>query len=232
MRLREEFADLVVQACRHFESTVRPEEFKTYARTIFVPAPFISAAVSVREMVDAITDHGRWNYLHYRSLLRVIKRYDHGGKLKERCCKYEASVAQFKLTTRIKDWIVKRNIEKHAPQQLKLLPAEYSKLSAKVKINITNETLSYVIQLWNHIAKDLVGLPDLDAVLHDMKEECLLVTWLIPNSDEVKTCIRRKAPISSAFFDQHRIQYCQLDNEYLYKSQVCSNSKYMPAWYL
>ena len=222
VRLRDEFADLLVQACKQFEALVTPEAFRTYTRTVFVPAPFISTAVSIREMVGALTDHGRWNYLHYRSLLRLVRRFDRNRELEERCRKYEKSVAHFKFTTRIKDWIVKRNITNDSSQQSKLLPVEYSRLSAKVKINVTDERLGYVMKLWNSIAEHLFELPDLDAVLHNMKEECLLVTWLIPNSNELRDRIRENAPHCSSFFDQHRILYCLLDNECLYKSHVSS----------
>ena len=223
-RLRYKFANLLERACSLIEAKAQPESFRTFAIAHFAPAHYISQCNGIREMVDAITNHGRWDYLRYRPLLRTIQKYDCSGTMQEECNCYEESVANFKATTRLKEWIVKKNFTSSALPVPKLHPGEYSKLSAKVYINITNKMLKYVFDLWDDIAR-LCQLPDLDAVLHSMKEDCLLVTWLIPNDDKIKNRLRRNARRHRSFFEQRKIQYCLLDKECIYKSNVRSEVK-------
>lgn len=213
-RLKNEFADLLEESCTYIESNVKPDVFRTYLRTIFTPALHILGN-TVREMFAV---HSHWNYLHYRSLLLMIRNFDKDGKMHGKCHKYHQSVAKFTFTTRVTDWITQRNLETAQGPQPPL--QEYSKLTVKVNINITDAMLGYVIGLWTEIAEQLFRLPDLDAVLHDMKEQCLLITWLIPRSDNLQSRIKHNAPNSTSFFEQRKIQYCVLNNEQIYKSQV------------
>ena len=221
-RLKDEFADLLVQVSTHLDTTVEPDSLRMYVKAVFVPADFISDKDSVRKMFTSLTDHNRWNYLQYRSLLRLVTRFDRVSVLRERCKEYERSVSHFKFTTRLRDWMHKGNfVAEIAVHPLKLDPEEYSKLSIKVHVKVTSQTLDYVIGLWEDLAETVFQLPDLAAILCDMKEGCLLVSWLIPRSPELKATIRNKARCCSSFF-VHGVQFCTLDNEYLYFSHHVS----------
>ena len=222
-RLRDEFAALLEHTCSKLEAKISPSTFRTYAKVLFAPAKFISNRASIREIFDAITDHQRWNYLRYRSLLRILQRYKIDDTETRRISHdYEQSVAHFIFTTKVKDWIKKREyFQRMNSRKRRLKAGEYSELTVKLDIGVTEATLRYVDELWTTISEQLFQLPDLDAVLHDIKEGCILVTWRVPNSEEFKIEIRQKTLSNSEFFMERNIKYLGLDEEYFYISKVC-----------
>ena len=220
--LKSEFAVLVEQACTCIEANrVEPHVFRSYARTIFAPALHIIGD-DIREMFDLITAHCHWGYLHYRSLLEMVKKFDYDRQLHETLHQYKESVANFTFATRITDWIVAKNLRptqsNNPPPPLE--PSQYIELTVKVDINITDRMMTYVVGLWEEVAEQLLRLPNLDAVLHGIREECLLITWHLPNSEKLKALIRDRASQGTSFFEGHMIKYCLLDNEQIYMAKV------------
>ena len=55
----------------------------------------------------------------------------------------------------------------------------FRKLTAKCEVNITDHTLSYVVNLWQSLAKQF-ALPQPAMILHEIAEGCIGITWLIP----------------------------------------------------
>ena len=87
-----------------------------------------------------------------------------------------------------------------------LLPHDYDKLSVKLgQHDVTERSLQYVHDLWKYIAQHLLELPNLDAVLYDIQDGCILVTWLIP------------AALNAATRISSRILRCQ---DFVAKSEI------------
>ena len=55
----------------------------------------------------------------------------------------------------------------------------FVKLTAKCKVNVTDHTLSYVIDLWQLLAKQF-ALPQPAMIFHKVAKGCISITWLIP----------------------------------------------------
>ena len=68
---------------------------------------------------------------------------------------------------------------------------------------VIDKTLQYVKELWEAIAEDLLELPNLGAVLYDIKEGCLFISWLIPAREEMKGLIKRRVSCCEEFLKRH-----------------------------
>lgn len=219
--VKDEFAALLEYACtRLVKAEVCPENFRTYLKGMFSPAGFIPTTSDVREMFNAITEKEGWNYMHFRSLKKTLKHYEiTDDETQKRFCDYEQSLASYHITTKIKDWIEKKNLDvKHSNQPQTLPTHDCTKLSIKLHPHeVTDRTLQYIKELWETIAKGLLKLPDLDAVLFDITEGCLFITWLVPASDDE---IREIVLNHQSDFVKHNIVLLILNDEPICTEQV------------
>ena len=92
-----------------------------------------------------------------------------------------------------------------------------SQLSVKLHpCEVNDKTLQHIKELWETVAEDLLQLPDLDAVLHNIQEGCLYVSWLITPKQDLEHLIRRRISCCKGFF---RI-IIMLNNECIYQEEV------------
>ena len=170
-------------------------------------------------MFDAITEQKRWNYLNHYSLEDVL---DHFKVAAEKLQEYNQSLSQFNVMIKIKDWIEKNNLDKkHSHDSPDPQPSyDCSKLSLKLKPHtVTEKSLQYVQDLWKDIAKRLLQLPNLDAVLSDIQKGCVFITWLIPSSFDVSTRIKNRVLICKDFFSKWEIVFVMVNEECIYPGQ-------------
>ena len=219
LKLRGKFGQLLVYACKKLEAKVSSDNFRTFAKGALWPAHFIPSSSRIRDMFDAITDKGYWNYLHYHSLRTLLEDCGIRDKTtKQKLLDYQQSLNSYAFTTKIVDWIEQRNKKEELP------PHDHSKITVEIHPGeITDKKLQYVRNLWERVTEDALQLPNLDAVLHDIRRKCIFVTWLIPTSEEIEQQIRRRVPFCKDFFKQHNIVLFMLNDECIYEEQVLAH---------
>lgn len=227
--VKDEFAALLEYACTKLvKAEVCPDNFRTYTKGLFSPAGFIPTTSGVREMFNAITEKEGWSYAHFRSLKKVLKHYRIADdEMERKICNYEQSLASYHIATKIKDWIEKKNLDvKHSNLPQTPPTHDCTKLSVKFHpYEVTDRTLQYVKELWETIAKELLKLPDLDAVLYDITEGCLFITWLVPASEnEIRGIVLDHD--AADFFLEHNIVLLILNDEPICTEQVCYSYRF------
>ena len=232
MLLRREFGDILLQACNKLEARVSAKDFRTFAKGFFSPANFIKNTANVREIFDAITEHKQWNYRNHYSLEEVL----HNFKIAiEKLQEYNQSLSHFNVTTKIKDWIEKNNLDKKHSHDLPGTQSSHdcSKLSLKLKPHmVTEKTLQYVQDLWKDIAKRLLELPNLDAVLAHIQVGCVFITWLIPTDLNVSRRIRDRVSTNEDFFSKWEIVFIMVNDKCIYPGQNIPLPVELPSLYL
>ena len=218
-KLRVEFGALLDQSCDELEAKVPANKFRTFAKAVFSPANYIGKSEDVREMLDAITDQNGWNYQHHTSLEMILCHFKISD---EKLQEYNQLLSHFNVTTKIKDWIEKNNLDKKQSHDspAPILPHDCVKLSAKLSPHtVTEKSLQYVQDLWKDITNCLLQLPNLDAVLYDIEKGCVLITWLIPATINAATRIRNRVHICEDFFTKWEIVELMVNEECIYPEQ-------------
>ena len=216
------FAELLSHACKKLEDQkVLPDDFRTFAVGAF-GLNALKNSSSVREMFDVITLGNGWSYQSYRKLERILQKWDiRDPETQKILDDYSQLLHSFNVTTSIVDWIKKKNLdERDFVSRNSLPPPDCSKLSVKLHpYRVTEKTLQDVKQLWEDIARNL-QMPDLDAVLYDIKEGCMFISWLILASEEMEGLIRRQVSFCEEFFKRHSIVHFMLNDECIYQDKV------------
>ena len=219
IKLRIEFGALLLHACKQLETIVPANDFRIFAKGVFSPADYIGRSEDVREMFEAITDQNGWNYQHHTSLEKVLYYFKISD---EKLQEYNQLLSNFNVTTKIKDWIEKNNLDKkHShDSSASLLPHDCDKLSTKLfPHTVTEKSLQYVQDLWKDITNRLLQLPNLDAVLYDIQGGCMLITWLIPNTINAAARIRSRVCICEDLFTKWEIVLLLVNEECIYPEQ-------------
>ena len=81
---------------------------------------------------------------------------------------------------------------------------------------VTEETLQYLRALWKEIAEQFFQLPDLDAVLHDIQEGSVVVSWLISDTVNAATQIKSRVQVCAEFFSKWQIVLLMVNKECIY----------------
>ena len=101
------------------------------------------------------------------------------------------------------------------PQQKRKL---FKKLTIKCKVNVTDHTLSYVIDLWRSLANQL-ALPQLAMILHDIAKGSIGITWLIP-ANLVKHVTKMAQETANMFHWQNRFWGVTLEKQCIYPMET------------
>ena len=220
--VQSEFGALLVYARKQLEENVSPDDFRTFALSI-CPVNCIKSSSNVDEMFDTITCNKGWSYQHYRSLKNILRKSGiTDPKTNKKFADYTQSLHSYNVTILIVDWIKKKKLDKKCLNSVQSPPPpDCDELSVKLyPCKVIDKTLQYVKELWEAIAEDLLELPDLDAVLYDIKEGCLFITWLIPAREGMKQLIRRRVSCCEEFLKGHNIALFMLNKECVCPEQV------------
>lgn len=215
LNLRGQFGLLLVHAREKLEAKVSSRNFRTYLGALR-PAPSITNVSKVCEMFDTMTKNGHWDYLHYRTLKKLLEDWKiNDKKTKKKLVDYQQSLESYTLATKLIHWMEHRNKKEELP------PHDHSKITIEIHPHeFTDKKLQYLRYLWERVAEEALRLPNLDAVLHDIKRKCISITWLIPASDEIEKWIRKRVPLCQDFFKKHNIVLFMLNDECIYKVQI------------
>lgn len=218
--LKIKFAALAKHACTKLESKVSEEDFRTCMIHLFKAAHYILPSFNVRNTFDAIGKNEGWNFRSYKSLKKVLELYGvEDDETKEKLSRYEEALTSYNVTTGVKDWIEKHNLDKkHAKQPQPLPDYDYTEISTKLGWPVAEKTLQDIRILWEEVAKTVFKMPNLDAVLYDIQEGCTYVTWLVPRIVEWTTT---NILNQTDFFGAQNILLLMLNHECIYPEQVC-----------
>ena len=216
--LKDKFGALLLHARKQLENRVSANDFGTYASAL-VPDIILKNPKNVCEIFDAITSRGVWNYKMYSSLVRTMRQFEIAD---EKLQEYNQLLSHYYITTKIQSLIEKKKLDQKNPPELPdpLPTNDFHKLSVKLKPhNVTEKSLQYLQDLWKEIADRCFQLPNLDAVLYDIQEGCVLVTWLIPNTIDAASKIRSTVHICEDFFTKKEIVELMVNEECIYPDQ-------------
>ena len=187
----------------------------------------VESAKSLDEIFRALSKHRLWDYLNYHLLQSIIEAFAHDDKeLKSMMEQYQKDLTGHVLTLRIQEYL---DVTKHPiamsdsdnlADEVVSLKQKYElfrKLTAKYEINITNHTLSYVIDLWQSLANQF-ALPRPAMILHDIAEGCIGITWLIP-ANLVKH-VMRMARESANMFAKKNVLRVTLEEQCIYPMET------------
>ena len=149
----------------------------------------VESASSLDEIFRALSKHGLWDYLNYYLLQSIIEAFaDDDKELNGMMEQYQQDLTGYILTLRIQTYLdatkhpIATSDNDNSTDEVVPLQQDYMlfrNLTVKCEVNITNHTLSYVINLWRSLAKQF-ALPQPAMILHKVAEGCIGITWLIP----------------------------------------------------
>ena len=215
--IEEKFSTLVMKSCRRLQSRkikIRFKDVQMFLITMYsspkskdgstIVAAVVKSAASLEEIFLALSEHGLWNYFNYYLLQSFIKVFAPDDKELNRMMEqYQQDLTGHILTQQIQTYMDATHLEHPMVTSdseilvdeiitLQRNRALFKKLTAKCRINVTNHTISYVIDLWESLVKQF-ALPRPAMILHDIAEGCIGITWLIPaNLVEYVTRMARK----------------------------------------
>ena len=127
---------------------------------------------------------------------------------------YKQSLTGYMLTTAIKDHLDAIDLEhptcRIRPMQQKEL---FSKLTCKLKVKITNQSLNYVRHVWKSLA-ELFSLPIPTLLLREIAERCLEIMWQFPS--ELVAYVIQAATENKLHFRMRQFLWVSVDGVCIY----------------
>ena len=189
----------------------------------------VESARNLSEIFRALSRYGLWDYLNYYLLQDMIEGFAHDdNELNGMMEQYQKDLTGHILTLKIQTYLdathdelplVSTNDSENSDDEtIPALPPEqkyklFKKLRGKIKANVTDHTLNYVVDLWHSLANQF-ALPQPAMILHDIAEGCIGITWLIP-ANLVKH-IMRMAQETANMFAEEQILTVTLENQCIY----------------
>ena len=224
--IRGKFAMLVTKSRKRLQNReIDVEDIQTFLVTMYsspnsrdgsgMVMIILEAAKSLDEIFRALGNYGLWNYLNYSLLQSIIREFAHDDKeLNDMMEQYQQDLTGHILTLRIQMYL---DATKHSVIPLLQKHELFEMLTAKCKVNVTDHTLSYVIDLWQSLAKQFT-LPQPAMILHKVAEGCIGITWLIP-ANLVKY-VTRMAQEGANMFAEENILRVTLAKQCIYSVET------------
>ena len=186
----------------------------------------VESARNLSEIFRALSRYGLWDYLNYYLLQDMIEEFAHDdNELNGMMEQYQKDLTGHILTLKIQTYLDATHDElplvstnDRDDETIPSLPPEqkntlFKKLTGKIKANVTDHTLSYIIDLWRSL-RNQFALPRPAIILHEIAEGCIGITWLIP-ANLVKH-IMRMAQETTNMFAEEQILTMTLENQCIY----------------
>ena len=185
----------------------------------------LESTKSLDEIFRALAKYGLWDYLNYSLLQSIIKEFARDDKeLNDMMERYQQDLTGHILVLRVQTYldatpIATNNSDNSADE---IIPVQqkhelFIKLTAKCKVNVTDHTLSYVIDLWQSLTKQF-ALPQPAMIFHKVAKGCISITWLIP-ANLVKY-VTRMAQESTNKFAEENVLRVTLEEQCIYSMLV------------
>ena len=140
------------------------------------PIQFISevlkTAQSLEDVFQSLLIQGLVSFKNVHILRSIINEYASDEvEVKNKLSEYEESLTGYVLVTKMKDYLDAEEPEHH--------PGLLDELVIKVKANITEKTMKYVVELRDSLVCQ-IKLPSTALLFHKVAEGCVEITWLVP----------------------------------------------------
>ena len=197
-----------------------------FLTSYFSQAECIPKSSNLHEIFEGITRQKLWNYWKYYPLEEIVQVFAADDQdIKSWIKTYKQDLKSYKVTTKLIDCIDAVDSDSSDEALSGGQPARndqqyYKKLSFKLKIKFTDQTLMYVDNLWNEFA-ELYGLPPYAALLDCVRKGCISIVWLIPSYLAPK--IHSAAPHNGDFYHKHEIIRVELDGKCIYQEEKVSH---------
>ena len=202
--------------------------FRLFAVARFPPGNCIPLTTDLEEIFEAITRNGLWDFLNYHPLEDIVHHFGEGDEqMKHWVREYKADLAGFKACTKIVDYLSEVESDSsfdESDSDLPTLPKParydnqyYRKLSLKLKVKVTDQSLSYIDDIWTSVSEYLL-LPPLSALLDHICKGSITVVWLIPTGLVPQSLKRIRQ--GSDFFQQNSIESVTLDYKCVYNEEA------------
>ena len=189
----------------------------------------VESAKSLDEIFRALSKHRLWDYLNYYLLQNIIEEFaSDDDELNAMMGQYQEALTGYILTLRIQTYLevthYQHSIATSDSDNLadEVVPLQqdhelFEKLTAKCEVNVTNHTLSYVIDLWRSLAKQF-ALPRPALILHHVAEGYIGITWLIPAN--LVEHVTRMARETANMFAEENVLRVTLEEQCIYPMET------------
>ena len=208
------------------ETNVR--EFRLFVIARFPPGDCIPQSGDLGELFEAITRNGLWDFWNYQPLEDIVHQFGADDKqMEDWVNKYKADLAGFKACTKIVDYLAVVESDSSfdesdqdqptQPKQAKYDRKYYHKLSLRLKVKVTDQSLSYIDDIWRSVSEYHL-IPPLSMLLERICKGSLTVVWLIPTG--LVPRLLKQIHQAGDFFKQHHIASVSLGDQYVYDEEI------------
>ena len=188
----------------------------------------VESAKTLDEIFRALSKNKLWDYLNYYLLQSIIEEFasdddELNGMMKQ----YQKDLTGYILVVKIQVYLDATQYKHPTPASdsdnsddeiAASLPQKqknklFKQLTVKVEVNVTEYTLSYVIDLWQSLTHQF-ALPRPAMILHNIAEGCIGITWLIPANlvIHITEMTRRTAKM----FSRKHVVSVLMEDQYIY----------------
>ena len=210
------------------EKTLDIQEFRLFVIARFPPGDCIPQSENLGNVFEAITRNGLWDFWNYQLLEDIVHQFGGDDKqMEDWMNKYKADLVGFKICTKIIHYL--RVVESDSsfdesdqdqPTQQKLAKYDrkyFRKLSLRLKVKVTDQSLSYIDDIWRSVSEYLL-LPPLAAILDCICKGSITVVWLIPIG--LVPQLLKQIRQAGDFFQQQNIESVTVDDQCVYDKQI------------
>ena len=240
-KIEGKFSKLVTKSRKRLQSKgVDVEDVQEFLITMYsspnsrdgsdIITTVLESAESLNEIFRALSKYKVWDYLNYYLLQSINEEFaSDDDELNVMMKQYQRDLTGHILTQKIQTYLdankhpmATSDSESSADEKITSIPPKqkhklYKKLSAEVKVNITDHSVEYVYDLWHSLA-DQFRLPRPAMILHSIAEGCICVTWLIPAN--LVTHVTQMAQKTSDMFAKQQILKVMLEKHCIYPMET------------
>lgn len=213
-KIRRHFSHLVIKVRKSLEAHhIDAKDVRHFLLTYFEGSCSIPDIADMSKIFESMTTSKLWRYDHYGPLEELAEEYlpdDDPARIQ--MTDYLSQLSAFYATTTIIDFLRLSELEDTEEDNQIFSPKKYNRYYRKLEITlkldkIAEMTLDCMDKLWKALQKKF-RLPSLTAVLDNIVEGSLKVTWLVlPNVIEK---IKATYSKSISFFQQMNITRVEL----------------------
>ena len=230
------FSSLLLIVRQAMESSnISALDLRQFLVGFFQRDDFLTDSPDIVKLFDRVTVTRLWDYQHYGPLEKIVRHFlPNCESVRDAVSNYKGYLSGFFATTKIINYIKHLQPQKcedpaksgSAATMGKYTAVHYQKLKVKLKLSrkLSEVSLSYISDLWNAFVEEF-DLPSLTAVIDQLIEGSLIVTWLVSPQDAER--IASNAAKAVPFFRRHQIMTVKVDNRTVYDEDVMVGSKFI-----
>ena len=216
------FSTLLLNVRKALEShSIDIKDVRQFLTSFFRRDDYFQDASSLEKVFGAASVNSLWDYENYGPLEALGKGLLPGDAAVERLMRdYKSNLSGYFMTIKVLEYMEKKRLQ---PDDLEEEPSPLKKLSLKqyrkIKVvlqlerRVSELSLAYIHRLWVSFAEEY-ELPSLTAIIDEIVEGSLTITWLVLG--HVVSMIQPR----SKFFRRHQIILVFIDDVILYDEKT------------